>query len=478
MSRDLQNENRILKEQLKLNKAVQERTDSENLHVNNNLGSRLALQGTINKTHNNTRDLYKIYGYKLEPTIEDYINRYLRQDIAKRIVEAYPKACWAVSPEITDDTETEDETEFETQVKDLITNERIKLFHYLRRTDIIAGLGFYGVLFIGVRDGKSPEQPLEGNIRLEDILFLAPYSEVNAAIAEYDTDPQSERYGLPKTYTLSSGGYGGLGTSNASSMMSRKTITVHYSRIIHVTEGALENDVFGTPRLQAIVNRLIDLEKIIGGGAETFFLNARGGIHMNMQPETSLVDTEVLEDRMEEFTNNLTRYLRTKGIDVNTLNFDIADPKNYFEVIMSVISATSGIPKRILTGSEQAQLASSQDANNWAARVIERQKDFCEINMLRPIINWFIKNGIIAAPKDDKYEIIWPDLRTISDMEKADVAVKRTQALSNYINSAGAEMVMPPKQLFEDVLGLEYRENDLPDTDDFDVIEEDGDDQI
>ena len=181
---------------------------------------------------------------------------------------------------------------------------------------------------------------------------------------------------------------------------------------------------------------------------------------------------------MEEFTHNLTRYLRTKGIDVSTLNFDIADPKNYFEMIISLISATTGIPKRILTGSEQAQLASSQDQNHWLTRVYERQADFCEMQVLRPIIDWFIGYGILPEPKDGQYEIRWQDLRTLSELEKAEVAVKTTQAIQNYTNAQGAEMIMPPKQLFDDVLGLEYREDDLPDTQDFDEVEEiaDGED--
>lgn len=469
MSRDLQNENKILKQQVKLAHSVNERKEANMFIPNSDLTSRLALQGLITKTHNNKRNLYNVFGYDLEPNVADYVNRFLRQDIAKRVVDAFPKACWAVPPVISDDQNTQDESDFEKQVKSLVTNRKIKLYHYLRRLDITAGLGHYGVLFIGVRDGKDTKEPLEAKIKMEDILFMAPYSEKNVTISGYDTDPQSERYGLPLTYKLSSGGYGGSNAASPSSMMQRQIIEVHHSRIIHVADGILENEVFGTPRLEPVVNRLIDLEKIVGGGAETFFLNARGGLHMNQQPETKLVDTDLLETRMEEFTHNLTRYLRTKGIDVNTLNFDIADPKNYFDMIVSLISATTGIPRRILTGSEQGQLASSQDENNWLARVNERQIDFCELQMLRPILDWFISHGVLPEPKDGEYEIEWLDLRTVSDSEKADVAVKTSQALANYVNAQGADMIMPPEQFFEDVLGLEYREDDLPNADDFDL---------
>lgn len=468
MTRDLQNENRILRQQLKLNQNVKSRSEANVLLPNSDLTSRLALQSTISKTHNNKRNLYNIFGYDTEPSVNDYVSRFLRQDIAKRIVEAYPRACWATPPDISDDKGSQDESEFEKQVKALIFNRKIKLYHYLRRLDITVGLGHFGIMFIGVRDGRNTREPLESKLKLEDILFMSPYSEKNATISQYETDPQSERFGLPVMYKISSGGYGGTSVSAPSAMMQREVIEVHHSRVIHVADGALENDVFGTPRLEPVVNRLIDLEKIVGGGAETFFLNARGGIHMNQKPETKLVDTSLLENRMEEFTHNLTRYLRTKGIDVNTLNFDVADPKNYFDMIIALISATTGIPKRILTGSEQGSLASSQDENNWLARVNERQRDYCELQMLRPMIDWFITHGILPEPKDGDYTIDWSDLRMVSDTERAEVAVKMTQALAAYVNALGAEMVMPPNQFFEEILGLEYREDDLPDSDDFD----------
>jgi hypothetical protein len=473
----LHNENKLLKQQNKLKNRIDIK-NNEHLLSNSDLTSRLSLQGQITKTHNNKRNLYNVFGYDQQPKIDDYINRYLRQDIAKRIIESYPNACWAESPNISDDQDTEDITEFEEAYNDLAKNPKIKLFHYLRRLDIVAGLGHYGILFIGVKDGKKTIEPLDSQLNIDDILFFAPYSEKNATISKYDEDPQSERFGLPLIYNLNAGGYGGTNSTTASQIMKRETIQVHYTRVIHVAEGVLENDVLGTPRLEPIVNRLIDLEKIVGGGSEIFFLNARGGIHMNQQPETKLTNSELLETRMQEFTHSTTRYLRTKGIDVSTLNFDIADPKNYFEMIISLISATTGIPKRILTGSEQAQLASSQDQNHWLTRVYERQADYCEMQVLRPIIDWFIEYGILPEPKDGQYEIRWQDLRTLSELEKAEVAVKTTQAIQNYTNAQGAEMIMPPKQLFDDVLGLEYREDDLPNTQDFDEVEEiaDGED--
>lgn len=465
----LMRENKLLRQQVKLNGILGEKTENEQPLINRDIASRAAMMGLIDKTHNQTRDLYKVFGYKKNVQVEEYIGRFMRQDIANRIVSAYPSSCWSNLPKITDDKTEVDESEFEIQVNKLFKNK--KLLSYIKRLDILSGLGHFGVMFIGVRDGKKESEPLEGNISPEDILFLSPYSEVNTSIESYENDPQSERFGLPLMYNLETGGYGDGFSSTPSSMMPTRTFKVHHSRIIHVAEGTLENDVMGTPRLEKVVNRLIDLEKITGGSAETFFLNSRGGLHMNQAPDTNISDPTMLEDRMEDFTNNLTRYLRTKGFDVNPLNFNVADPKNHFDVITSLISAATGIPRRILLGSEQGQLASAQDENNWLTRVMDRQIDFCEPNILRPIVDWCLRNGVLPSPINNEYEIIWPDMRSVSDMEKADIAIKRTQALSQYTQANGSELIMPPEQFFEDILSLEYKEDSLPDADDFDIVD-------
>ena len=92
--------------------------------------------------------------------------------------------------------------------------------------------------------------------------------------------------------------------------------------------------------------------------------------------------------------------------------------------------------------------------------------------MLRPVIDWFILNGIISKPKNNRYEIGWevPDIS--SGLDRADIAVKKSQALSNYVNTMGADKLITEKQFVEEILGEEYREDDLPDSDDFDTEED------
>ena len=52
------------------------------------------------------------------------------------------------------------------------------------------------------------------------------------------------------------------------------------------------------------------------------------------------------------------RVIRTQGMELNTLGGAVANPQGPLDVIIKLVSVASGIPIRILTGSERGELAS------------------------------------------------------------------------------------------------------------------------
>ena len=418
-----------------------------------------AFQGT---THQGRRDLYGVFGYEKDLCIEHYIAKYERGDIAARVVDAFPEATWSTAPEILEDENSETQTQFE---KEWVAFEkRIKVFHYLNRLDILQGLGRYGVLYIGASDVSTIEElkdPLERVSGIDDIKFLMPFSEGCVDISKFETNPLSERFGLPVMYTLRTGE--GLSDRHGSSAsMPQVSLQVHHSRVIHAAEGNLENDVYGKPKMKKVFNRLEDLEKVVGGSAETFWLNSRGGNNFNLDKEASLSSDELsaIKQQAEEYTHQLARNVYTKGIDVKTMQTTVSSPKDQVSVILDLISGATGIPKRILIGSERGELSSAQDENNWLNRVSERQKNFAEPSILRPFIDRLIE--INALPRVDEYFIKWPDTETQSPKDKAEIALKKAQAISTYSGITGQpQFIVPEKQFVEEVLGLEYMGEDI-----------------
>lgn len=73
--------------------------------------ARSMLSGQLGKSFKGKRDIYEIFGYKKEISIDDYYNKYDRQDIAGRIVDAPAKETWRQPPTVTDDSDAEEETE-------------------------------------------------------------------------------------------------------------------------------------------------------------------------------------------------------------------------------------------------------------------------------------------------------------------------------------------------------------------------------
>ena len=419
----------------------------------NALMSRMDLASRLGKTFGGARDVYDVLGYKQDPQVKDYAARYLRQDIAQRIINALPDAVWTRIPSVTDDSEKEEQTEFEAAFAKLA--QRTKLFHYLNRLDRLAGIGHYAVMLIGMRNGRDLRTPASKLRDLDDILYLTPFSESNAVIHRYDENPSSERYGLPEEYILETGGY----TAQGSNQMPQKKIKVHHSRLLHIAEGNLDNDVFGVPRLQSVYNRLDDLEKVVGGCAEIFWINGRGGLSLNLDKEAQLSDPESLQKHAEEYTHQLSRILQTKGMTVETLDLAVADPSPHVSVIIDLIAGATGIPKRILIGSERGELSSAQDENNWQARVEERRDHYCEPMILRPFIKRMQELGVL--PEQEDYEVEWPDLVSAPETDKAEIASKYATAISTYVNGNGCSLIVPPKQFVEKVLQMEYRESDI-----------------
>lgn len=428
----------------------------EKIIANSILLERMRLAYASGKLFNGSRDLYDVLGYNKTPTIIDYASKYLRQDITKRIIDAYPDAVWNEPPVICEDEDMDEDTQFETQVKELIA--KTKLFNYLHRVDRLSRLGQFAVLLIGFRDGMELDKPVASIKGIDDIIYLIPFAENNIHIQEYDTDTTSPRYGMPTSYKLQTGGYGYYAQGRGASLPA-KTILVHHSRVLHVAEGLLENEVFGIPVLQAVLNRLDDLDKVVGGAAEVYWLNGRGGLNLNVDKDAQLTNAKELEKHAEDYIHQLSRILKTQGIDVRTLEHSIHDPHNHVSVILDLIAGTTGIPKRILIGSERGELASSQDESNWNNRVRERSVNYCEPFILRPIIKKFMEVG--ALPTVDDFIIQWPPAISLSEKEKAETNLKRTQAIASYVNAVGSDLLIPPEQFVKEVLGMKYQSDKL-----------------
>ncbi|MCK8824721.1 anti-CBASS protein Acb1 family protein [Fuchsiella alkaliacetigena] len=407
------------------------------------LVNRFRFVSRIGTSHNGERDYYDVLGY---PGIggmsfEDYWNMYDRNPIAGNIVEKPVFYSWKNSPKIIEDQDND--TQFEKDIKEI--RENTKLFHYMKRADKISGIGQFGILLIGTSQGNLNE-PLEDNSLSGpgDILYTKPYHQGSVEIKEYYEDASNKKFGKPKFYNVK---------IDFPATGQTKTKEVHESRIIHIAEDKDESDVIGRPRLKRAYNNLIDLLKVVGGGAETFWLNARNPKQFQPKEDYDFGpgEKEETEAEIEKFYNKLTRWIKTKGIEINELNNEIADPSSSFETIIKLLAASANMPVRILIGNEAGELASSQDERNWLSYIESRRENYVNPEILEPFVDWCIDKGAISEP-EDSYKINWPNLFQLSAKEKSEILSDVSDALSNMSPDQDVTKLLEDATLIVDII--------------------------
>jgi hypothetical protein len=389
---------------------------------------------------NGNRDIYAAAGYVRQDEVKfsHYWGLYSRGDIAGRIVDMPAKTTWRTPPEIV--IEGEDKgTKFTQAFEDLA--KRLKLWSYFQRADRLAGIGKYAVIVIGVK-GVTDQQLKTPLIKVpgpDAVIYLSVYHEDNAQITEWETDTGNERYGLPKVYQLKTttnpafkaGGAAGAGSE----------LLVHASRVIHIAEDVLEDDVFGRPRLERCLNRLYDLEKVAASTGESYWQLVARILQAKIDPnmEIGTDDLKVLDEKLGELVHDLRRQFYGQGVGLEWLSSETPNVTQVADFYFSLIAGAAGIPKRILFGSEMGELASSTDQETYLGTINERQESFAEPSILRAFVDRMILIGALPKPeggkkkdgqpaKQGEYQVNWPALYEESDKEMAEVDGKRASA--------------------------------------------------
>lgn len=415
------------------------------------------------------RDIGRECGYpdtNEEIEIVHYKKLYSREPLARRVNNLYPNECWQVYPEICEDENVDVETPFEAALKEVAMQlagtsfykgaEGNQLWEYLKRADRLSGVGRYGIILIGTDDRQLLDQPLDID---EDgkpaadrkLLFLRVLDEEDAKIVDTEKNEKDKRFGKPVMYSLTLSKPGQSGNS------STVTQRVHWTRIIHLCDG---DDIYAEPRLLVHYNRLYDLHKLYGGSAEMYWKGAFYGISFETHPDMSgrlqqPTPEEVtrFKRQIEDYENSLSRSLITGNMSAKTLTPQVVDPSKHIDGQIEAICIERECPKRIFMGSERGELSSDQDSKTWyGVKVPGRQNGYVTPRILVPVVDRFIQIGILPAPSE--YHAEWPCMITLSDLEKADVALKNTQAMAAYV-AGNVEALVAPLDYLMRVVGYD-----------------------
>ena len=426
----------------------------------------------MNKLLDPRRDIDAECGYPSSLGIDQYYALYSREGIATRVVNIYPEESWVDDFSVSDDLELpympdQKDTEFEKAWKQL--NEKNQICHYLQRIDELSGLGSFGVLFMGFDDGLDFSKPMAGinekgeldeNTARENtkLLYLRPFDQRLVTIHSFQMDIHNPRYGLPVMYTLK--------FMNPSTLDQREEATntvdkqVHWSRILHVADNRKSSEIYGQPRMETVFNRLYDIRKVLGGSGDMFWKGAFPGYSFEVNPQMAGIDggveldVESMRQEFERYSNGLQRYLALSGVSAKSLSPQVADPSAHIDTEAKMVAVCLGIPYRIFIGSEEAKLASSEDTKRWNKRLKKRQEKYLTPMMVRPFVDRMIMAGVLPKPKDNIYQVEWPDLNEMTPKQKADVLESTSRAYIQLINARNQGAPLGLKDLHD--IALEF----------------------
>lgn len=431
----------------------QAKKDLQSLLHYNSVITRSGLVSALGSTHDGRRNYYKEAGYSQSLSFSDFEKQYERNGLAKTIINAYPDATWRSRPSINENPEIED-TPFEKSWKDL--TQRIDLYNYMRRVDRLSGKGRFAILILGFNDGAGWDKPVSRRKKNLSLEYVRPVQENHITLETYVTDKRSPRYGHPMFYNVNMT----LGVPENGMTKSQYNVKIHHERVIHVTsEEVEESDLFSLPRLEAVYNRLQDIEVLSAGAIEMFWKGGFPGMVFDKRDTAEYTPTSLdeLKTQIQQYADGLQRYLRTSGVDVNEFSPQTANPEGQFEMEMKQISMATRIPLRILYGAESGELASSQDVSNWDARVDERRKLHAEPVILKQFINRLVSVGALSAPLNgpNAYNVVWPDVKELDVASQVKIAETVSRTLHNYVRDGGlAETVIPVPEFLKYILKL------------------------
>lgn len=426
----------------------------------NEIVSRSGLNRRLGMQFEGERDLYATFGYKRELVYSDYRGMYDRLGIATRLVEKFSNDTWnkplvLIDGDARSDGVGDKSTKFLDTWNDL--NKKLKLWGTMREADVMCGIGKYSVIVLGT--GGSLETPVSG--MSNSLFYVAAYDENQATIKSWISDEKNPKYGMPEFYEIEMVDY----KSPIGDAVTTRKQKVHHTHVIHISENRLGSRVFGRPRLQEVFNRLMDYEKVTGGGAEAawlavymgFLILTREGVEL---PAEGTPEWDKTNEAIQLFAHRIQRFATLKGVEeVVNLGVHEVRIKDIYGVICADLAGSKGVPMRILFGSERGELASTQDMHEWNGVINSRRTNFAEPEMLDPFIQWCIEFGVIPPPKSTKYVTEWQPVYAMTEIMEADYAFKVSQA-ANMLSSGSGTAVIEVNEL-RGMLHLPPKENDI-----------------
>lgn len=325
-----------------------------------------------------------------------------------------------------------------------ILNRNIELKKMYNLADTMQRLDGFSIIFIGVREKGSEPTPLEEEVpanNVDGIEFLRVYRKPAVKAREYIEDTESPDFGkLEKVQITVTQG------------KQDKDIWLHASRLIILSEKNTGDPFDGISCLIRPYDYLLSLENVIWATAEAQFQRVVPIFVVSYDDTPSPEDQAKIDTQLDEFRTGVRQRFQVSGLTIEPLvgSSKIQNIKHIYDSLIDLVAGASGIPKRVITGSQAGALASSQtDKEEYYAWIGGRQDNFAE-STVRDLYDRAQSWKILP---DGEYDLIWNPLFELSDVSIAELKLKRADALIKL--TGGKSLPFDNEALVEEFLNVD-----------------------
>ena len=302
-------------------------------------------------------DHYKDFGYPETVTFPMLYKMYMRNDLAKAAVRKTTEKTFQNLPEVKSG---------ETEISELSDAfERLGFWDKVADIDEYAQVSGYSGFVLRIADDKAFNLPVDGAVRLDDIIELIPAWSEQLKVSEWHlNEDDSDNYGKPKSFTYNEAAITREGAN--------RSVVVHPDRVF---VWSMDGTTNAPSSLLSGYNNLLDMEKISGAGGEGFWKTAAARLNIEIdkatdfnefkaavESETGKTIQQALDEKAKKLNAGFDSSYISPGMKVGTFSVSLPQPKEFFDVPLQSFTAGRSMPAKILVGMQSGERASTEDA--------------------------------------------------------------------------------------------------------------------
>ena len=375
---------------------------------------RAALSAVMaDQKHDHNQD----FGFPDQITFEQLYAMWDRNSLAQAGVSRISSTIWRDDPGLHISEDTHNETPSEAAIRTHFEGRRLwsKLADAYQRSLV----GDFSIAILRVADGREWSEPVGRVSGVSGVWDVIPAWESQIDIADWDQDPMSPRYGLPKLYQFNE-----TQIEDGKPRGAVRSLSIHPDRVLVFSS---TGDTFGRSVLRAGFNDLITYAKVIGSGGEGFWKAARSSMSLEVDSEARLEELaaamgvaigelpEKIDSVVADWAAGYDKSLMLQGIKAQAMGVTLpANPDQYAAGPRQGFAASLDCPDKVLIGNQTGERASVEDLKLWNATCASRRNREV-MPVLRDMVQRFERWG--ALPKAD-WVVQWSDLTEPTGADK------------------------------------------------------------